>query len=155
MDVCSETSVITSEPMSLNDLPDDILLHILSHFGPQDLCLIAKVSERLNVLAKDVLRKTRSYDCDSSTDISDIKEVSCAALLGFRTNWLMNFAPSSVLKLQNLKEYFRNWTSFHPDVRQDSRGLHCDAKWLLLVITLLMLCYTLDCRFFSFCGQRF
>jgi len=29
----------------------------------------------------------------------------------------MNFAPSSVLKVKN--------TSFHPELRQVSRGLHC------------------------------
>jgi hypothetical protein len=74
--------------MSLNDLPDEILLHILSYFGPENLCLIAKVSERLNVLAKDVLRKTLSYSCDDSSDISRIKEVRCTALLGFSTNYL-------------------------------------------------------------------
>jgi hypothetical protein len=67
--VCSEPSVIASEPRSLNDLPDEILLNILSHFGPQDLCLnIAKVYKKWNVLAKDmVLWKTLSYTCDSST----------------------------------------------------------------------------------------
>jgi hypothetical protein len=37
----------------------------------------------------------------------------------------MNFAPSSVLKVKNVKEHFRNWTSFHPELRQVSRGLHC------------------------------
>ena len=74
-DIYSEAPVITSEPMSLNDLPDGILLHILSYFGPDDLCLIAKVCERWNVLAKDALRKTLSYSCDSSTDICNIKKV--------------------------------------------------------------------------------
>jgi hypothetical protein len=87
-EVCPETYVITSEPMSLNDLPDEILLHILSYFGPEDLCLIAKVSERLNVLAKCVLWKTHSYRCDDSSDISRIKDVRCTALLGFRSNYL-------------------------------------------------------------------
>jgi hypothetical protein len=85
-EVCPETSVITSEPMRLNDLPNEILLHIFSHLGPQDLSLIAKVSERLNVLAKDkILWKTLSYSCDCSSDISDIKEVRCTELLGFTT----------------------------------------------------------------------
>jgi hypothetical protein len=88
MDVCSETPVITREPMSLNDLPDEILLHILSHFGPEDLCLIiAKVCERWNDLAKDkVLWKNLSYSCQGSTDISHIRKVRCTALLVFRTN---------------------------------------------------------------------
>jgi hypothetical protein len=31
----------------------------------------------------------------------------------------------------------------------------CDAKWILPVISLFMLCYNLDCRFCSYCGQRF
>jgi hypothetical protein len=84
--MCSKPSVIACDLRSLNDLPDEILLHILSHLGPEDLCLIAKVSERLNVLAKDVLRKTLSYSCDSSSDISGIKEVRRTALLGFTTN---------------------------------------------------------------------
>ena len=76
-DVCSKPSVMASEPMSLNDLPDEILLKILSHFGPEDLCLIiAKVCERWNSLAKDVvLWKTLSYNCDHSSDISRIAEV--------------------------------------------------------------------------------
>jgi len=38
----------------------------------------------------------------------------------------MNFAPSSVLKVRNLKEYFRNWASLIlSKVRQVSRGLYC------------------------------
>ena len=86
--MCSEPSVIASEPTSLNDLPDEVLLKILSHFGPEDLCLIiGKVCERWNVLAKDVvLWKTLSYSCDDLTDISNIEEVRCTTLLGFRTN---------------------------------------------------------------------
>jgi hypothetical protein len=86
--VCSEPSVMASEPTSLNVLPEEILLKILSHFGPEDLCLIiAKVCKRWNVLAKDtVLWKTLSYDCDSSSDISRIAEVRHTTLLEFRTN---------------------------------------------------------------------
>jgi len=37
----------------------------------------------------------------------------------------MNFASSSVLNVQNLKDHFKNWTSFHPELRQVSRDLHC------------------------------
>jgi len=86
--VFSEPSVMAIEPRSLNDLPDEILLKILSHIGPEDLCLsIAKVCERWNVLAKDVLLwKKLSYSCDDSSDISNIEEVRCTALLGFRAN---------------------------------------------------------------------
>jgi len=75
----SEPSAMASELRSLNDLPDEILPKILSHFGTEDLCLnIAKVCERWNVLAKDaVLWKTFSYNCDSSSDISHIVEVRC------------------------------------------------------------------------------
>jgi hypothetical protein len=118
---------MASKPMSINDLPEETLLIILSHFGPEDLCLIiAKVCEKWNILAKDiVLWKTLSYSCDSSSDISRITAVSCTTLLGFGTNWPMNFAPSGVLKAQNLKEHFSNWTSFHPELRQVARGLYC------------------------------
>jgi len=85
--MCSEPSVIVSQPRSINDLPEEILLNILSHFGPEDLCLVAKVCERWNVLAKDVfLWKTLSYECNHSSYISRIKEVRCTALLGFRNN---------------------------------------------------------------------
>jgi len=55
-DVFSEPSVIATELRSLNDLPEEILLKILSHFGPEDLCRItAKECERWNALAKDVV----------------------------------------------------------------------------------------------------
>ena len=128
-DVCSEPSVMASEPMSLNDLPDEILLEILSYFGPEDLSLIiAKVCRRWESLAKDVaLWKTHSYKCVMSSNISRVKEVICPALLVFRTKYLTNFAPSCVLKVRNLKEHFRNWTSLSilSEVRQVSRGLHC------------------------------
>jgi len=114
--VRSQPSVIANQPRSINDLPEEILLHIFSHFGPEDLCLVvAKVCERWNILAKDVvLWKTLSYECDNYLDIDDIAEVTCTALLGFRIYYLTNFAPTSILNVQNLKEYFRNWTSFHP-----------------------------------------
>jgi hypothetical protein len=79
---------MASEPTSLYNLPDEILLKILSHFGPEDLCLIiAKVCKRWNVLANDVaLWKILSYSCDNSSDISRIAEVRCTALLGLKTN---------------------------------------------------------------------
>jgi len=94
-DVCSEASVITSQPRSLNDLPDEIILKIFSHIGPEDLCLIIpEVCERWNILAKDfLLWKTLSYHCYHTSDIRHIKEVRCIALLEFRTNYLMYFAP--------------------------------------------------------------
>jgi len=87
-DVCSKTSVIACEPMSLNDLPEEILLKILSHFGPEDLCfIIAKVCKKWNDLAKEkILWKTLSYSCDHSYDISGIAEVIYNTLLGFRIN---------------------------------------------------------------------
>ena len=86
-DVCSEPSVIASQPRSLNDLPEEILLNILSYFGPQDLVhTIAKICERWSALAKDmVLWKTLSYKCDHSSNIIHIEEVSCTTLLGFTT----------------------------------------------------------------------
>jgi hypothetical protein len=87
-DIFSEPTVMASELRSLNDFPDEILLKILSHFGPEDLCLIiAKVCERWNTLAKDVLLwKTLSYNCGRTTDIDRVAEVRCATLLEFRTN---------------------------------------------------------------------
>ena len=86
--VCSETSVMANVRTSLNDLPDEILLKILSHFGAEDLCLIiAKVCKRWNILAKDkILWKTLSYSCDLSSDIRRIAEVRCTAFLGFSAN---------------------------------------------------------------------
>jgi hypothetical protein len=86
--MCSEPSAMASKPTSINDLPDEILLEILSYIGPEDLCLtIAKVCEKWNFMAKDVvLRKALSYYCDRFSDISHIKEVRCTELLGFRTN---------------------------------------------------------------------
>ena len=80
--MCSEPSPVASEPRSLNDLPHEILLQILSHLGPEDVCFnIAKVCKRWNVLAKDVaLWKRLSYECDGFSDISRIAEVSSTAL---------------------------------------------------------------------------
>jgi hypothetical protein len=85
---CWRRKDVCSEPTSLNDLPDEILLKILSYFGPEDLCfVIAKVCEKWNILAKDkTLWKTLSYSCDHYSDISRIAEVRCTALLGFSTN---------------------------------------------------------------------
>jgi hypothetical protein len=79
---------MASKMTSLNDLPEEILLHIFSHFGPEDVCLIiAKVCKKWNVLAKDkTLWKTLSYSCDYSFEFSRIAQVSCTALLGFGAN---------------------------------------------------------------------
>jgi hypothetical protein len=144
---------MASEPVSLNDIPHEILLKIFSYFGPEELCLIiAKVCKSWNALAKDVIMwRTLSYECDHNSHINCIAQVRCTTLLVFSTNYLANFAPSTVLKGQNIKEHLRNWTSFHPEVRQVSRG----TKWWLLVISVFVLCYNLDCRFCSYCGQRF
>jgi hypothetical protein len=115
-DVFSDPSISASEPRSINDLPDEVLLNILSYFGPEDLhFVIAEVCERWNALAKDVaLWKNLSYECEGS-DISDIEEVRCTALLVFGTNDLKNVAPSSILNVRNLKESFRNWISFNSE----------------------------------------
>jgi hypothetical protein len=74
----SKPSLVTSQLMSLNEFPDEILLKILSHFGPEDLCLIiAKVCERWNSLARDVtLWKTLSYKCDHFSEFSIAVQVS-------------------------------------------------------------------------------
>ena len=94
-DMCSEQSVIACSLRSVNDLPDEILLKILSYFGPEDLCfIIAKVCERWHALAKDMsLWKTLSYQCNDSSDITLITEVRYTTLVRFRTNNLMNFCP--------------------------------------------------------------
>ena len=75
---------MASETVSLNDLPDEILLKILSHFGAEELSLIiAKVCKQWNILAKDkALWKKLSYHCDDSSDYSRIAEVRCTTLLG-------------------------------------------------------------------------
>jgi hypothetical protein len=79
---------MASESISINDLPDEMLLKILSYFGPEDLCLIiAKVCKQWNVLANNVeLWKRLSYSCDDDSDISRIAQVRCNTLLEFSTN---------------------------------------------------------------------
>ena len=93
-DLPDEVLIMASETKSLNDLPDEVLLKIFSHFGPHDLCfIIAKVCERWNTLAKDMtLWRTLSYECKKETDISHIAEVRCATLLGLRAKYIKNFA---------------------------------------------------------------
>jgi len=86
--VWSEPSVIASQLRSINDLPDEILLQILSQTGPEDLRLnIANVCRKWNILVEDnILWKTLSYKCDHSYDISRVKEVICTVLLGCGAN---------------------------------------------------------------------
>jgi hypothetical protein len=86
--VFSEPAIMAGEPMSINDFPDEVMLQILSYFGPEDLCFtIAKVCERWNALAKDVaLWKMLSYSCDCTSDIRRVVQVRYVTLLGFRTN---------------------------------------------------------------------
>jgi len=113
--------------MSLNDLPDEILLHILSHFGLEDLCLIiTKVCEKWKDLAKDVIVwKKLSYSCDRSSDINHIKKVRCTALLGYRANQLTNFSPSSVLNYKISKSISEiEPFSTLSEERQVSKGIH-------------------------------
>jgi hypothetical protein len=89
VDVISKPNVMADEPRSINNFPNEIMLKILSHFGPEDLCLtIPEVCERWKSLAKDVtLWKTLCYRCDGTSDISHVVQVRCATLLGFRTNF--------------------------------------------------------------------
>ena len=117
MDMCSKQTVMASETMLSNDLPDELLLKIFSHFGAEELSLvIARVCKRWNILAKDVaLWKTVWYKCDDYSDIRHFKEVRCTTLLEFSTNYLTNVGPSSVLKVQHFKEQFRNWPSFQAE----------------------------------------
>jgi hypothetical protein len=76
------------ETVSLNDLPDELLLQIFSHFGAEELSLIIpNVCRRWNILAEGTLLwKKISYHCDDSSDYSRIHEVRSTTLLGFRTN---------------------------------------------------------------------
>jgi len=82
--VCSKPFIMAGKPTSINDLPDEILLKILSYVGPEDVYFnIAKVCKKWNTLAEDVvLWKTLSYNCDGSSDISHIAEVRYTAWLG-------------------------------------------------------------------------
>ena len=76
---------MASEPMSLTDLPVEIQLKILSHFGPEDLCLnIAKY-------VKNGMFWLKIWNCGGHyltpvIVLSCIAEVRCTALLGFSTN---------------------------------------------------------------------
>ena len=62
---------------SINDFPDEILLKILSHFGPEELCInIANVCERWSALSKDItLWKKLSYKCDDLSTFTSVVEV--------------------------------------------------------------------------------
>jgi hypothetical protein len=78
---------MASKAKSIQNMPDDILLKIMSHFSPEEICVMADVCKKLNDLSKDkTLWKTLSYKCDRQSDISHITKVRCTALLGFRTN---------------------------------------------------------------------
>jgi hypothetical protein len=87
-EVSIEPTPIVSESSSINDLPDEILLKILSHFGPEELIFsLADVCQKWNALTRDVtIWKKACYSCDYNSDISRISKVRCAALLGFRSN---------------------------------------------------------------------
>jgi hypothetical protein len=127
---CSKTSLITIKPISLNQLPDEIIEQILSNLGPDELYFtIAHVSERLNILAKDVLRKTNSYTLDSSSDISAFKEVRSTRLLDLGLTTL-KILPHQVFKkykiLKSVSEI--GPLSILSEARQVSRDVHCVMK---------------------------
>jgi len=86
--MCSGPSAMANKPTSINDLPDDILLEILSYFGLEVLCFnISKVCERWKLLIKDViLCEKLSYCCDHYSHMRRIHKVRYSTLLGFRTN---------------------------------------------------------------------
>ncbi|PSN48714.1 hypothetical protein C0J52_08781 [Blattella germanica] len=77
LDSTTSTSLGTERFRSINDFPDEILLNILSYFGPEDLCTrIAKVCERWNDLSKDVtLWKTLTYRCDNESNLTSVVQV--------------------------------------------------------------------------------
>jgi hypothetical protein len=83
-----EPSAVASKPRSINDLPDETLLKILSHFEPEELIFpIARVCKRWNHLSRDVtIWKEKCYSCDQDSDVVHVVQVRYAALLGFRTN---------------------------------------------------------------------
>ncbi|PNF15552.1 hypothetical protein B7P43_G16476 [Cryptotermes secundus] len=80
-DTISKPSLVTSKFKSINDFPDELLLKILSHFRPEELCLvIAQVCERWNALARDVtLWKSLSYRCDKYSEFSKDVQVLAEA----------------------------------------------------------------------------
>jgi hypothetical protein len=86
--VSSESSANASEARSINDLPDEIILKILSYFGPEEFSYnIAEVCEKWNALSRDVtVWKEKCYSCDNNSDISRVFKVRCAVMLGFRGN---------------------------------------------------------------------
>jgi hypothetical protein len=88
VDMISEPTITSGEPMAVNELPGEILLKILSYLGPDDLVnIIPKVCKRWKRLSTDVtLWKTLSYHCDDTTHIYRVVQVRCAELLGFRSN---------------------------------------------------------------------
>jgi hypothetical protein len=73
-----------SDPTSINDLPNEILLKILSHFGPDEIIfIIADVCKRWNALSRDVtIWKETCYSCDKYSDIRRIAKVRCAVMFG-------------------------------------------------------------------------
>jgi hypothetical protein len=88
MDAISKPTVTARDTMSINELPDDILLQILSYFGLEDMCfVISKVCERWsNVLKYKTLWNALSFTCDRTDDIGYVEQVRCDALLVFRAN---------------------------------------------------------------------
>jgi len=82
----SKPSGIASIPTSINELPDEILLEILSHCGPEDILLIIPdVCRRWKAVTKElILWKKLSYECDRSSDFSRVAHVSCTSLLVFK-----------------------------------------------------------------------
>ena len=123
--VCPKANVTACETVSLNFFPDELILEIMSHFEAEELSLtLAQVCKRWNNLARNVtLWKTLHYEFSLYPDICRVKEVRYTALLGLRLISL-RILPTQFFIIHNLKEYFRNCVSFHPEVKQVARGLH-------------------------------
>jgi hypothetical protein len=113
-EVPSEPSAIASKPRSINDLPDEILLKILSYFGPEELCVnIAEVCKKWNSLSRDVtIWKKACFKCYHKLRIERVVQVRCAVMLGFRSNQFVKSALLNVLKNRflNCKENLGIWT---------------------------------------------
>jgi hypothetical protein len=73
---------------SVMDLPDIVILKILSYLGPEDLIFkIPEMGDRWEYLANDhTVWKKLTYKCDRLSDLDRVSKVSCTTFVGFKTN---------------------------------------------------------------------
>jgi hypothetical protein len=91
--------VMASDRIYVRDLPEEIILEILSYLKPEDLVFnIPELGHRWGALAKsETLWKKLTYKCDRYNYDRAFK-VRCTT---FKTNLHTNFNPSSVLNVRN------------------------------------------------------